>query len=271
VTGEFQYVVDATLGVPPTRITPVHSTRGAEAPPGQRLRLGEALVQAGVITAGQLEQCLRFQEAAVPRRRLGAVVVELGLASDVDVARGLGTILGFELVDPSVLDVPVEVVRRVPRLSAEMLGVVPIGAGDSWLRVAVADPTDRVAVEELREVTGALTISMAVATPRTIEAALHRFWSPEYAPAAPAPTPLAALPPEAPEPAAEEPAAVGDGWEYAFVGDGLPSSHAGYTGDLAGTERELARLGTLGWEAIGVSTTGTRMTLLLKRRSRETG
>jgi len=277
VTGDFQYAVDTTLGVPPTRITPVHSTRGNEAPPGQRLRLGEALVQAGVITAGQLEQCLRFQEAAVPRRRLGAVVCELGLASDVDVARGLGTILGFELVDPSVLDVPVEVVRRVPRLSAEMLGVVPIAAGENWLRVAVADPTDRFAVELLREATGALTISMAVATPRSIESALHRFWSPEYAPAAPA-APLAAVPdPEPPAPVVEqvpaEPAvtAVEGGWEYAFLGDGVPSSHPGYTGDLAGTERELARLGALGWEAVGVSNSGGRMTVLLKRRSRETG
>lgn len=270
MTGDFHYAVDTTLGVPPTRITPLHGSRGAEAPPGQRLRLGEALVQAGVITAAQLEQCLRFQETAVPRRRLGAVVVELGLASDVDVARGLGTILGFELVDPSLLDVPVDVVRRVPRLSAEMLGVVPLAAGETWLRVAVADPTDRFAVESLREATGALTISMAVATPRSIEAALHRFWSPEYAPAAPAP--LAAVPEPEPAPVtpvAEEPAAEG-GWEYAFLGDGVPSSHPGFTGDLAGTERELARLGALGWEAVGVANAGTRMTVLMKRRCRET-
>jgi MshEN domain len=275
--GEFQYAVDTTLGVPATRIVPVHGTRGAEAPPNQRIRLGEALVQAGVITAGQLEHCLRYQEAATPRRRLGAVVVELGLASDVDVARGLGTTLGFEFVDPSAMEVPLDVVHRVPRLSAEMLGVVPISAGQNWLRVAVADPTDRFAVESLREATGVLTISMAVATPRSIEVALHRFWSPEYAPAgaaappaAPA-APLAAVPDAAPATPEPTVVAVEGGWEYAFVGDGVPSSHAGYTGDLAGTERELARLGALGWEAVGVTTAAARMTVLLKRPSRDTG
>lgn len=269
---EFQYAVDTTLGVPPTRIVAVHGTRGTEAPPTQRIRLGEALVHAGVITPTQLEHCLRFQQTATPRRRLGAVVVELGLASDVDVARGLATILGFEFVDPAAEDVPVEVVRRVPRLSAEMLGVVPIGAGPTWLRVAVADPTDRYTVESLRETTGVLNISLAVATPRSIEAALHRFWSPEYVPAPP--PPLAVVPDPEPEPgpaaapvaAAPAAAVAGDGWEYAFVGDGVPSSHPGYTGDLAGTERELARLGAEGWEAIGVTTTGVRMTVLLKRR-----
>lgn len=274
---EFAYAVDTTLGVPATRVVPVHGTRAGEAPPKQRLRLGEALVAADVITPAQLTQCLRFQEAATPRRRLGAVVVELGLASDVDVARGLATILGFEFVDPAGYDVPVEIVRRVPRLTAEMLGAVPIGAGETWLRVAVSDPTDRYTVEALREATGLLTISLAVATPRAIETALHRFWSPEYAPEPlpPAPAPLAVAPGPEPQPEAAPPPAAGPGtgpgtgpatgWEYAFVGDGLSSSHPGYTGDVAGTERELARLGALGWEAVGVSTAGTRMTVLLKR------
>lgn len=266
--GDFQYAVDTTLSVPPTRIVAVHGTRGAEGAPAQRLRLGEALVTAGVITPTQLDACLRRQEESVPRRRLGGIVVELGLATDVQVAQGLATILGFEYVDPMAMDVPVEVAHMVPRLTAEMLGIVPIGSGPTWLRVAVADPTDRYTVEALRESTGLLTIALAVATPRAIDAALHRFWSPDYAPAPPvqaAPV-IAAVPdpePEADAPA-EEPA--GEAWEYAFVGDGLPPSHAGCTRDVEGTERELTRLGALGWEAIGVSTNGTRMTVLLKRR-----
>jgi hypothetical protein len=273
VTGElrgFQYAVDTTLAVPPTRIVPVHG-RGEQPP--QRLRLGEALVQAGVITASQLDTCLRHQAGSTPRRRLGAVVVELGLATDVHVAQGLATILGFDFVDPEAYDVPVEVVRRLPRLTAEMLGAVPVAAGPTWVRVAVADPTDRYTVEALREATGVVNVSMAVATPRSIEAALHRFWSPEYAPrlvAVPAPDVAPEPEPAAPEAAANrEPAAAarGDGWEYAFVGDGVPTSHPGYTGDLAGTERELARLGALGWEAVGVQASGVRLTVLLKRKT----
>jgi hypothetical protein len=265
-SGDFQYAVDTTLSVPATRIVAVHSTRGGEAAPGQRLRLGEALVAAGVITPAQLESCLAHQEASTPRRRLGAVVVELGLATDVQVAQGLATILGFEYVDPTTFDVPLDVVHRLPRLSAEMLGAVPIGAGPTWLRAAVADPTDRYMVEALREATGLMTISFAVATPRAIDAALHRFWSPDYDPA-PAPARIAAVPDPAPEPE-EEPAeeAVGEAWEYAFVGDGMPSTHPGYTPDVVAMERELGRLGGLGWEAMGMTAAGTRMVVLLKRR-----
>ena len=268
--GDFQYAVDTTLSVPKTRAVAVHGTRGGESTPAQRLRRGEALVAAGVITNSQLDACMKHQESTVPRRRLGGIVVELGLATDVQVAQGLATILGFEYVEPASMDVPVDVARKVPRLSAEMLGVVPVGAGSTWLRVAVADPTDRYTVEALREATGLLTISLAVATPRGIEAALHRFWSPDYAPVV-RPVQIAAVPDPEPEPeAADEPvpaeAAGGDPWEYAFVGDGMPSNHPGYSHDIAATERELARLGALGWEAVGMSTNGLRMTVLLKRR-----
>jgi hypothetical protein len=263
---DFQYAVEATLSVPPTRIVAVHGPRAGDAPPPQRIRLGEALVQAGVITNAQLESCLAFQQASTPRRRLGAVVCELGLATDVHVAQGLGAILGFEYVDPSALDVPVEVARKLPRLSAEMLGAVPVAAGPSWLRVAVSDPTDRYTVEALREASGVVNISLAVATPRAIEAASHRFWSPDYHPVAV--RPVAAVPDLAPEPVEEAPApepVARGGWEYAFVGDGLPSNHPGYEGDLAGTERALTRLGAEGWEAVGIQASGSRTTVLLKR------
>lgn len=266
--GDYQYAVDTTLSVPATRIVAVHGTRGGEGTPAQRLRLGEALVAAGVITPAQLESCLTAQAETTPRRRLGGIVVELGLATDVQVAQGLATILGFEYVDPAAIEVPLDVARTVPRLSAEMLGVVPIGAGPTWLRVAVADPTDRYMLEALREATGLMTISFAVATPRSIDAALHRFWSPDYAPS-PAPARIAAVPdpdPEPEEPEAEPEVASGDPWEYAFVGDGMPSTHPGYTPDVGAMERELARLGDLGWEAVSMTASGTRMVVLLKRR-----
>lgn len=271
MTGElqdFQYAVDTTLSIPPTRVRPVHGTRGTETTVA-RLRLGEALVAAGVITHAQLDACLAHQETAKPRPRLGAVVVERGLATDVEVAQGLATILGFEYVDPSAIDVPVDQARVVPRLSSEMIGAVSIGAGPTWLRVAVADPTDRYVVEALREVTGRLNVSMAVATPRAIEAALHRFWSPDYGPAVTPPVMTLVPDPEPEAPVDEEPAAearVGDGWEHRFVGDGMPTSHPGYCADFVTTEREVARLGALGWEAVGTHASGARMVVLLKRR-----
>ncbi|HVF04586.1 MAG TPA: hypothetical protein VNA20_07090 [Frankiaceae bacterium] len=266
---------DADTGVPTTWVLPVHGIHGDSS----RVRLGEALVEAGVITPTQLEQCLRVQESETPRRRLGLLVVELGLALDVDVAQGLSSILGFDYVDPATLDVPLAVVQRVPKSVVELLGVVPIGAGPTWLRVAVADPTDRNTVETLRELTGLLNISMAVATPESIATAIRRFWSPDYAPSDDGLAPVAAAGDAAEttaEAAAEaettaettaeaeaEPAE--GGWEYAFVGDGLPEGHPGRTSDILATERDLARLGALGWEAVGVSTSDARMTVLLKR------
>lgn len=247
------------LTVPPTRIRPVHGTRGGQPPPERRARLGDALVDAGVITRAQLDTCLEAQRVRTPRLRLGALVVELGLATDDDVAAGLGAVLGFDVVDPATYDVPLDAVRRLPRATAEALGAVPLGAGETWVRVAVADPTDRDTVEAIRAATGVLNVSLAVATPRAIAAALARLWAPDYAPAPPAPDPQAPPPPTTPT--------ATQGWAYAFVGDGLPDGHAGRTNDITDTERALAARGAEGWEAVGVHATPTGVVVLLKRRS----
>jgi hypothetical protein len=244
--------VTAPLAVPPTRIVPVHGTRGAAVPPHQRMKLGDALVRGGVITPAQLAHCLDVQRATDPPRRLGAVVVDLGLATAEDVAGGLAAILGFDYVDPALVDVPLETVRLLPRERATELGVVPIGAGATWIRVAVADPADRRTVEAVRETTGLPNVSLAVATPDSIAAALDRFWSSSYAPA-PAPGPAA-------EPETDTDVGVwfpvDGGWEYAYV-----------TGSLADTEPELATLGAEGWEAVGMTAAPAGVTVLLKRRT----
>ena len=269
MTGElrdYSYAVDAAFGaVPPTRIVPVHGTRGTEPPPQQRRRLGEALVDAGVLTQDQLDHALNVQRGTTPRRRLGSVVVDLGLATDVDIARGLAANLGFEYVEPAACDVPLAAVQRLPRQTADVLCAVPIAAGDSWVRVAVADPTDRYTLEALREATGLLNVSLAVATPRAIEEALDRFWAEDYAPAVTTPAPAPPPPVRKEEPPAPVPKPAGPQWQYAFVGDALPTDHPGYTADHAAMERELTRLGALGWEAVGVTSAGARMTVLLKR------
>lgn len=225
------------MSVPPTRIVPVHGTRAGAVPPAQRMRLGDALVRGGVITEAELERCLQVQRGTVPHRRLGEVVVDLGLASEEDVARGLAQILGFEYVDPAGLDVPPEAVRRLPREIAAELRVVPIGAGATWIRLAVADPSDRDMVDAIRRETGLLNVSLAVATPALIAAALERFWSEAYVPLHVVP---AAAPPE-PTPA--------PGWEYQVAPPDVAALNA---------------LGAQGWEAVGVL---PGPAVLLKRRA----
>ena len=277
------YASPDLTSIPPTRITPVHSDRveGEK----RRLRLGEALVEAGVITQQQLEACLREQQKDTgTRRRLGAIIVERSLATEADIAQGLAAMLGFEFVDLFLVTPDPLAVRRLPRHVAEQLGVIPLAAGASWLRIAVSDPTDNAAIGTVREAAGVQAVSVALSTPGGIKGALVRAWEgPEPVPAEPiaSPDPAAALPAESPKPAPAAPPATvaatappqdpweGLRWEYFFIGDGMPMEHPGYVRNEKELDARLAELGMQGWEAIGLNANMTRNRVLLRRPLRD--
>jgi hypothetical protein len=270
------------LTIPATQIRPVHGRPGTEPP--RRVRLGEALVASGVITPEQLTRCLAEQAEQSPsaRQRLGEIITARRLASEVDIALGLSSLTGFAYVDFAGLLLDPEAIRRLPRPVCERYTVLPLGVGDRWLRLAMADPTDRLALDHVRDLTGVVTISVAISTGTAIRDALQRAWSvPEEELA----RQLAARRPNAsatgqdddgedaetthvsvttsPEPPVR---AVGDPWDYLFVGDGMPMDHPGYVRDATELDLRLADLGALGWEAVGIHANGARVRVLLKRR-----
>ncbi|HVE63136.1 MAG TPA: hypothetical protein VNB94_04985 [Mycobacteriales bacterium] len=266
--------------VPPTVIKPVHSTKGAPAP---RMRLGEALIAAGILTSDQLEACLAEQRRGgldhTRDRRLGAVVVAQGLATESHIAEGLAAITGFDHVDPAEMALAPAVVRLLPRALAAALRIVVLEAGPTWVRVAAADPFDRRAVDAVRDASGRTSVTMAVATSASVLLALEEAWDPaldELAALAPVPAPAVPLAAGSP---AVGPAPVapsmdsglrpmvdrGPRWELCFVGDDLPSTHPGYTPDLARLEQRLTDLGAEGWDAVSMVAGGRGMRVLLKR------
>ncbi|HVE98195.1 MAG TPA: hypothetical protein VNA12_03355 [Mycobacteriales bacterium] len=262
--------------VPATVIKPVHSAKGAPAP---RMRIGEALTSAGIITPAQLEECLEYQRRLGPGtgqdRRLGAIVVEKGFATEAGIARGLSAITGFALVDPVEMDLKPAVVRLIPRALAAALRIVPLEAGTSWIQVAAADPFNRRAIDAVRDATGLTSVSLAVATPASVMLALEAAWNPandRHAPFVPAPdlNPV----PDADEEGDEAPQPTGalrplgdrgPRWEYALIGDDMPSAHSGYTPDVARLDARLAEMGAQGWEAVGMVANGSRSRVLMKR------
>ena len=145
----------------------------------RRRRLGEVLVASGVISEGDLEDCLA-EQAAQPReerRRLGALVVSRGLATERDIAAGLARALGLRMVDPAHVAVTPATARLVPRAVAERFCVLGIELAGGRLTLAMADPTDVVALDDVRLYTNARTIVPVVATETAIRDYLNRAWS----------------------------------------------------------------------------------------------
>ena len=111
------------------------------------------------------------------RRRLGRVVVDEGYLTEGQLAHALADLMHLELVDLGELTLDLTVARTLPRRVAERHGVLVIGRDDHAIRVATADPTNVVALDDVRLYTGATTITVVVSTDTQIQTELRRVWA----------------------------------------------------------------------------------------------
>lgn len=176
----------ASLGLLPADTTGVtsHPTlpgpRSTSDPFAVRRRIGEVLVDQGVLTEQQLHAMLRLQLATTadtPRRRLGEVVIEAGLASDQEVAKAIAGALNLSLIDLGRVVVNPVAVRSVPRLMAERNAILVLGQVGASVTIAAADPTNLLALDDVRLFTGAERLTVLVATHGQLREHLRRAWS----------------------------------------------------------------------------------------------
>lgn len=146
---------------------------------GRRRRIGDVLVDAGLLTPEQLDVALEAQRnAAGPRRRLGQVVVELGLATERDVAQALADLLGLQMVDLSRAVPAPDVVRLLPRAVAERTRVLVLDRTPrGGLVVAASDPTNVLALDDVKLYTHSSEIQVVVAVDSQIRDQIARAWS----------------------------------------------------------------------------------------------
>ena len=157
--------------------------RGGElADAHRRRRIGEVLVEEGVISDEQLGELLALQSATPPgqpRKRLGNLVIESGMATEREVAKALAEALSLPLVDLGRTLVQPEAVRLLPRAVAERAGVLVVSSerGGARVTVATADPTNVVALDDVKLYTGAAELSVLVATDSQVRDHIARSWS----------------------------------------------------------------------------------------------
>ena len=148
----------------------------------RRRRIGEVLVEQGLLDEDQLRTALTAQ-ASTPadktRKRLGTVVIDLGLATEKEVAQALAEALALPLVDLGRTMAQPEAVRLLPRAVAERSGVLVLSSerGGGKLTVATADPTNVMALDDVKLYTGASELVVLVATDSQVRDHLARSWS----------------------------------------------------------------------------------------------
>lgn len=136
--------------------------------------LGEMLLKAGYLTESQLEQVLNAQ--SIYGGRLGTNLVEMGFIGEEELAHVLNEKLGVPAVDPAALnDIPQEVLALVPKGMVERHHVVPVALDGKRLSLAMVDPSDFKAIDEIGFVTG-LVVVPKVCSELRLGLALERYY-----------------------------------------------------------------------------------------------
>jgi type IV pilus assembly protein PilB len=135
-------------------------------------QLGQILIELGYITPEQLDVAL--EEHKKTPKSLGRVLIDLGMIKEADLVRALAEQVGLEFVD--LTDFPVDATSTVllPEALARRYRALPIGERDGKLLVAMSDPANVYALDDIRTITGR-DVQPVVATANDVERAIQKF------------------------------------------------------------------------------------------------
>ena len=115
-------------------------------------RIGELLVQESLLSAEQLGHARR--EALAKGGRLGAQIAELGYLDEAELTDFVARQYGVPVIDLDAFEFDPEVLRLVPEEVARKHGVIPVNRAGSTLIVAMADPSNVFALDDIKFLTG---------------------------------------------------------------------------------------------------------------------
>lgn len=142
----------------------------------KKLRLGDVLVNSGVITQEQLGQALDMQKGS--GKKLGEVLVDEGIVTEEAIARALSHQMRIDLVEPQNIEVDTSVLELVPVSVLKKNKVFPFEYAQGNLnviRVAMADPMDMYAQDDIAIITNC-QVEPVVATTRSIMLAIDKYY-----------------------------------------------------------------------------------------------
>ncbi len=141
-------------------------------------RLGELLLAAGTITQEELDRGLELQKTQ--KGRLGEVLIANNIITEDQLIEALQMQLGIEYVDLSKINIPTELASTVPKNIAKQYQVVPVRQKKDELYLAMADPLNFYAIEEVRKAVRKKVVPM-VAHAAQVERAIQVLYGNEGA------------------------------------------------------------------------------------------
>ena len=136
-------------------------------------KLGETLLRENLITPQQLKDALDHQR--IHGGRLASTLVKLGMLSDEEVTAVLSRQYGVSSVNLDLFEVDPAAVALVPQEVAEKYMVLPLSRVGATLTLAMIDPTNVFAIDDIKFMTG-LSVEPVVVSETTLSSAISNYY-----------------------------------------------------------------------------------------------
>jgi type IV pilus assembly protein PilB len=138
-------------------------------------RLGQILVDLGYLTEDQLWDVLEEQKQTAGEI-IGQVAIRMGLVTEVQVTEALAEQWGMPVVSLAETNIPPNVLEIVPQTMADIYKIMPVSLKNNVLTVAMADPQNVAALDDLRNFLG-YDVRGAVSNLHDVEQAIERYYA----------------------------------------------------------------------------------------------
>src|SRR5580704_6508955 len=136
-------------------------------------RLGEILIKESLINADQLKQALAYQHQH--GGRLGTCLMKMGFITDDEITEVLSRQYGVPSINLKYYEVDPSVIKLIPQDTAVRYQVVPLSRVGTTLTIAMTDPTNVFAMDDIKFMTG-FNVEPVVASETAISEAIHKFY-----------------------------------------------------------------------------------------------
>ncbi|HEY0426479.1 MAG TPA: ATPase, T2SS/T4P/T4SS family [Pyrinomonadaceae bacterium] len=137
-------------------------------------KLGEILVRENLITSQQLREALEYQRAS--GGRLGSNLVKLGIISDDVITAVLSRQYGVPSINLELFQIEDETIKLISHEVALKYSVLPISKVGATLTLAMADPTNVFAMDDIKFMTG-LNVEPVIASEASLSIAIGKYYS----------------------------------------------------------------------------------------------
>ena len=136
-------------------------------------KIGEILVDAGLLTNAQIEEALNVSKRT--GARLGRTLVNMGIVTEEGITQALAQQLGISSIPLAGIIIESQIIKLIPEILARKHKVIPIVKEGNSLKVAMFDPLNVLAMDDLKKASGCEILPL-VATESEIQKAIDQYY-----------------------------------------------------------------------------------------------